>query len=82
MEDSTHQYYKDFDVLSLRSVYKKCAVIWDEKNNNYWNNIDPYKSKGQHRALNVKVNYDSKCWSQKCIDYLKPTIFIRIWCKI
>jgi len=38
--------------------------------------MENYKSKRQHRALDVKVNYANKARGQKYINYLGPTIFI------
>lgn len=75
LEGSSHQNYKDFNVwINLQ----KFAIIWAKKNNNYWNNIDNYKSKRQHRTLDVKVNYASKVCGQKCVGYLGSTVRFKV----
>lgn len=45
MDGSTNQNYSVFKVLPIRSVYKKIAVNWVEKNKNSWYNVEVCKDK-------------------------------------
>lgn len=77
MEGSSNQNYKVFNVLPIRSVYKKFAINWVEENRNTWYNIETHKNKKQHRALDAIVRYVKTTCSQKFIDYhLGLTILI------
>ena len=74
LEGSINQNYKDFKVLPIRSVYKKIAINWVEKNRNTSYNTETYKNKRQHTTLDAKANYIKTNYCQKSIDYLWPTI--------
>lgn len=72
------QQIKIVKVLPLRSVHKKIAIYWVDKNRNTWFNTEIYKNKKtiQHyRALDDIVNYVKTTCGQTIIDNLGPTIF-------
>lgn len=44
MVDSTNQNYKEFNILLIRSVYKKIVILWLDTNRNTWFNKELYKN--------------------------------------